>query len=118
MSKTLLHRTVIQEADFLGVGIAVETCCEHHAEEDREWWYLFYQCVTWVGLMPEVLLSNPPVYMMGKIKGLNQEIKIELSMEAIEEVSQPFHSVAEHYTSALKPALVAGTFVALAKAMQ
>ena len=78
---TLLKRTVIEEADFLEVGIAVCVYQEKHADYS----HLYTQNEVWMGFNPDIKLITKRIYLEGTIEGLHQIVKIELPHKAVED---------------------------------
>ena len=112
---TLLKRTIIEKADFLGVGIAVCVYQEKHVDYS----HLYTQNEVWMGFDSNIKCTSERTYLQGKIEELQQDIKIELPHAAIEdeELVGKFNEYACIVSTELKHVIKAAALIEFAKGL-
>jgi len=113
-----LHRTVIEQPDFLDVGIAVETYLEEVACEGGGYFLLFSRSVTWMGFAEDMRLYSGRSYLQGQKEGIHQVIKIEFpDRDSALSVSENWHKVGCITAEQMKPQIKAAALLKLASGM-
>lgn len=110
----LVAETVVEEPDFLGVGIKVSTFAELLGAK----YVVYSQTETWFGFDTNIAFSSQKVYLEGKVEGLEQTVRIELSdVDVARAAGKLFHELAVKIAEVGKTLIKAETFKAVGRAM-
>lgn len=90
MGINILHETIVEQPDYLGVGIAVKTYLEPVGSK----FLVYSQIEAWVGFDDSIRATSAKLYMEGHVDDIEQLIKLELPTEdAAIAVSTPYHEL-------------------------
>ena len=113
---TELHRTTIQPAEMLSVGVECVTYAEAVANH-YEVYFMFETCLD-LDIPPAIRTTGGKTYLQVNIEGLENAIRAELpSLDAARDVGKSFHEIGCLYAESMIPMLQALTLAAIAEQM-
>lgn len=100
----VLKETVVEEGDFLTPRVVAITAASKVSEESDKWFLYNYSCISMTQIDKNAVAKTEKTFLRGTVKGIDQEINLELPEEALQEpdLIDPFHDIGKLVTTEFK----------------
>lgn len=112
-----LYRTTVISPEFLKMGLDVVTYAEDISDSDKKHICYRHEMVINLGMRVNPMVTTVPEYLRGKVKGLDQEIKLEIPPEGVQDVAERCHKLWVKIAETIADQLINMAMAKLVKSM-